>query len=129
MYLETEVQSVECTLRHLTGRYETQFLDCYLCGRSHPANAKKCHPCHNKDLYNNYCTADSRVADYFRILSDAGLWPTVVPFQEYSVSNLALRISRVKLYTYHRCGVGMCPLRQQLTNLMQRVRDKVSGII
>lgn len=92
-YLHSEVQSVENLLRNCRACYEIQGLDCFLCGRLHPAQAKKCHPCNNAELHSKHCTVDSRVAGYFVALRQAELWPTVVPFRKYSVSDLAFRIS------------------------------------
>ena len=74
-YLHSEVQSVENLLRNCRACYEIQGLDCFLCGRSHPAQAKKCHPCNNAELHSKHCTVDSRVAGYFATLRQAELWP------------------------------------------------------
>lgn len=128
MYLHIEVQSVEGLLRNCRAGYVIQGLDCLLCGRSHPAQAKKCHPCKNSELHSKYCTVDSRVAGYFATLRHAELWPTVVPFQKYSVSDLAFRISCANNNLRHSCGAWRCPLKQELEKLDQKVQKTVNGI-
>lgn len=128
MYLHNEVQSVEGLLRNCRACYEIQGLDCFLCGRSHPAQAKKCHPCKNAELHSKHCTVDSRVAGYFATLRQAELWPTVVTFRKYSVSDLAFRISCANNNLRHSCGAWRCPLKQELKKLDQKVQKTVNGI-
>ena len=128
MYLHYEVQSVEGYLRKCRVCYEIQGLGCFLCGRSHPAQAKKCHPCNNAELHSKHCTVDSRVAGYFATLRQAELWPTVVPFRRNSVSDLAFRISCANNDLRHSCGAWICPLKQELEKLDQRVQKPIKGI-
>lgn len=122
MYLHSEVQSVEGLLRNSRVCYEVQGLDYFLCGQSCPAQAKKCHPCNNAELHYKHCTVDSRVAG-----RQAKLWPTVVPFWKYSVTDLAFRISCANNNLRHSCGAWICPLKQELEKLDQRVQKTIKG--
>jgi ribosomal protein L40E len=120
--LEVELQSVELSLRNSSRCYETSQLLCIDCGRTLPGQAKKCHPCHNTELPQRYCTSDTRVADYFAILRRVELWPTAKRFGTYSVSDTAFRFTCAKTDLKHNCTAGInCPLLVNLNSLSERV--------
>lgn len=102
------------------------------CGRTHPTAAKKCHPCHNVDLYPKHCTSDYRVGEYFAALRKAEIWPSITPFQTCSASDLAFRISYAKKDLRHSCAAGhLCPLELELEMLEKKaykLLDKVTGL-
>lgn len=101
-----KVQHVEYCLRDHKRRHEMPGLECYICGRSHPAQVKKCHPCKNPELYLKYCTAEVRVARYFDILRRAQLWPLAL-FKIGSVSDIAFRIGHAHLLAWHGCEASL----------------------
>lgn len=52
-------------------------LICLKCGKNNFKGSKKCTSCRDPfSLEPWYCTDDIRVGKYFRLLSEAGLWPT-----------------------------------------------------
>lgn len=110
---------MELLLRNSPRCYETSQLLCIDCGRTLPAQAKKCHPCNNSELPQRYCTSETRIADYFAVLRKAELWPTAKPFGMCSVSDTA---SRFKADLKHSCAADTsCPLLVNLNSLSERV--------
>jgi hypothetical protein len=130
--LETELQDVESSLRLSTHCYETMHRMCTQCGRTLPEIARKCHPCHNSDLSAKFCTSETRIADYFAVLTKVGLWPTVQPFERFPVSNIIFRLGCAKLDLKHSCTAGTsCPLWVHLSDLVERARQiekSISGL-
>ena len=122
--LETELQDVESPLRLSLHCYETTHRMCTQCGRTLPEVAKKCHPCRNSDLSAKFCTSETRVASYFAMLQQVGLWPTVEPFRRFSVSSIISRLYRAQQDLKHTCTGGtFCPLRIHLSDLVERARQ------
>jgi ribosomal protein L40E len=129
--LHSELQLVESSLRqHKTG-YEMHRLVCMTCGRTHPMEAKKCHPCHNTTLYPKHCTSEMRISEYFAILTQEELWPTATPFNGCSVSDLAFRFTCTRKNLKHSCAaVDGCPLERYLARLCEkvvRVKESAKG--
>jgi hypothetical protein len=56
--------------------------------------ARKCHLYNNPTLYQKYCTFKSKVTDYFAILTKEELWPSITPFEVFSLSDLVLWLAR-----------------------------------
>ncbi|KAH8600089.1 hypothetical protein B0O99DRAFT_682550 [Bisporella sp. PMI_857] len=129
--LHTELQSVETKLRQNRTGFKMQLQSCVHCGRTPPAEAKRCHPCNNPDLYPKYCTGESRASDFFSILEKAKLWPSVKPFQACSLAELLARLESAKRDTSHSCMAGDgCPLKRELNGLYLQwhlVHEGVSG--
>jgi ribosomal protein L40E len=122
--LEALLQCTERALRQDLQCYSTYQLLCMGCGRSLPADAKKCHPCRNTDLLVKYCTQQTRVADYLDILSKANLWPTVTSFAESSVSGISSRFLCAKKDVKHSCEAGRsCPLLKILDLMTDRANE------
>jgi hypothetical protein len=120
--LKTELQSIELSLRSSSRCYETSLLFCTDCGRTLPGQAKKCHPCRNTELPQNYCTNETRIADYFVVLRKVELWPTTKPFRVCSVSDAASRFTHAKAELKHSCTASTsCPLLVNLDSLSNRV--------
>ncbi|KAE8136573.1 hypothetical protein BDV38DRAFT_249286 [Aspergillus pseudotamarii] len=123
--IHAELQAVEDLLRKSQKYYIMDGLVCPNCARTHPSEARKCHPCKNGDLITKYCNSDSRIAEYFAILGKANLWPSVEPFQSCSATEIALRISQSAQILRHSCQGLWCPLQSELNMLVR----KVNGII
>ncbi|KXH49186.1 hypothetical protein CSIM01_12133 [Colletotrichum simmondsii] len=85
---------------------------CLSCGRRHPSNAKLCHLCHNGTLYDDVCTKNSRVGEYFRILALQTLWPTtILTLDDATLSTISQRVNNLASRIPHTCSGGSnCPL-------------------
>ncbi|KAK5994309.1 hypothetical protein PT974_04782 [Cladobotryum mycophilum] len=124
--MHQELQRVEEKLRENHHGYSMPGVMCMNCGRTHPDNAKKCHPCNNTVLYEKHCTSEYRVADYFAILKRAGLWPSIVPFKKFSATSIALMLTSARIEHKHQCEAEeVCPLRREL----ERVDGRVTGVL
>jgi hypothetical protein len=65
------------------------------------------------------CTAEFRIAEYFAIIRDEKLWPTLKPFKTESISEIVSRIARVSGFDNHNCLEKQeCPLLQRLRGLL-----------
>ncbi|KAL5401418.1 hypothetical protein PMIN03_011532 [Paraphaeosphaeria minitans] len=121
--LEAEVQNIENTLRLSLRSYETFQRMCTACGRTLPEQAKKCHRCQVFDLPLKYCERDTRIADYFAILRQVELWPTLRPFGNCSISDIMFRIICAQTDVNHACSAGLsCPLLVNLGILTEKAR-------
>lgn len=119
-------------LREYRRSYAIERCACEICGRLHPLDAKKCHPCNNKDLKRKECTKESRIAEYFHVLRQVELWPSVEPFKTCSVKDVVFRFSCTEQDLRHQCAAGLdCPLRIVLQTQRERLRqtfDTVEGL-
>jgi len=83
-------------------------------------------------LQDEYCTSQTRIADYFAILARNGLWPSLEPFGERIVFELADRFARAMDDRKHQCHAGAdCPLRRALEGLshnVNRIVEDVEGV-
>jgi len=122
--LEAIVQCMELGLRDDTKVYDTWQLLCIECGRSLPSGARKCHPCDTTELQRRLCTHETRVAEYFSILSKVDLWPTVTSFAECSVFNVSSRFARARRVAKHICEAEhSCPLHTTLNLMIAKVSE------
>lgn len=127
--MHCDLESIEGSLRNYSIGYVIQGLVCMGCGRTHPALAKKCHPCHNTELFVKYCTTDHRVAEYFVALRKAELWPSPNPFQTCAASDLAFRMACAKTDLRHNCAAGYsCPLQLELAALERTARANLHRV-
>lgn len=123
--LHLELQSVESLLRQ-GGGFAMNSRLCTDCGRRLPATAKKCHPCYCSTLQDEYCTSQTRIAEYFAVLSKCELWPSLGPFQKCTVLELVERFDCLKEDNQHQCSVKLdCPLARAL----ERLKAKVDRIV
>ena len=117
--LHTALQSVESSLRQNKAGYDIQRVVCMSCGRVHPM--KKWHPCNNAVLHQKHCTSDTRLAEYFAILAQV-LWPSITPFNLYSVLDFITRFDCTMSDLRHSCAAGSrCPLETGLRDLSCKV--------
>ena len=131
--LHLELQGVEARLRIDDQCYAmTTMRLCMSCGRKHPGTAKKCHPCKSSTLYHEHCTTQSRIAEYFAVMSRSHLWPSVAPFKQCSVYDLVGRFASARKDRKHTCDAGsQCPLHRELESLYERVKgivDHAKGV-
>lgn len=127
--MHCDLQSIEGSLRKHSKGYVIQGLVCMSCGRTHPALAKKCHPCRNNELFPKYCTTDYRVAEYFMALRKAELWPSPNPFQTLAASDLAYRMACAKRDLRHDCAAGyLCPLGVELAALEKMAHANLNRV-
>lgn len=118
------MQCMERLLRENLRCYDTWQLLCIECGRNLPGEAKKCHPCRNTQLVAVYCTAQTRVAQYFDVLRDLELWPTVGYFATCSVSQISLRFTSARDNVRHACeGGSYCPLLRTLSLMSDKAKE------
>lgn len=116
-----ELQNVERFLSDNQASYMFDVKVCMTCGETY-ASSSSPYSYHGSKLIPNYCTTEHRIAKYFAVLRESGLWPSLEPFQSCSAEEIASRITlardRVK---GHNCQGGHCPLKQGLGNLVKRV--------
>ncbi|ROT35416.1 hypothetical protein SODALDRAFT_284129 [Sodiomyces alkalinus F11] len=112
--------------------YEMAGRVCDQCGRKHPETAKKCHPCGTSEIHKVYCTSQSRVAEYFILLRQNNLWPSVTRFRDSAAATLAAQFGTAASACRHQCSAGSeCPLRTMLDRVsreMNRVLDNIQGV-
>ncbi|KAK1993388.1 hypothetical protein LX36DRAFT_537932, partial [Colletotrichum falcatum] len=90
--LHTEIQKVEGVLQRDTAAYKQDSMLCCDCGRLLPCGAKQCRPCGNKNPHATFCTAQTRVAEYFKVLRQNDLWPSVVPFGSQTITTIGNKL-------------------------------------
>lgn len=95
---------------------------CVSCGRM-GRSVEECPSCHVEMIRRTaYCTAEYRVAEYFKLLKDCELWPSIQPFSICTLSDLSGRFARTLKSCKHRCAADVsCPLREQLRRLNELV--------
>lgn len=127
-----KIERIECSLRHKTNMYLMHQMECIHCGRRHPQNAKRCHPCHNDDLRQRYCVDETRIADFCLILREAWLFGVEERFDSLSVASIIGRLSITSKTLKHSCDAeDNCPLKVELRNLLKdivQLRDIASGM-
>lgn len=131
--IRCRIEDVDAVLKSQTWMYTMSQMECILCGRAHPAGAKRCRPCNNNtDLRQRYCSSDTRVADYIAILRQQQLWGNAKPLETLSATELVSRVSQAQTLPRHYCNAGRgCPLIMQLHDLASdvcRIRDDVTGL-
>ena len=90
-------------------------MECGLCARRHPLDAKKCHPCNNTDLRQLYCTCALRVSVYMEVLRKEELWGTSAPLESLAATEIRSRMSCAHTDVKHNCDAGLsCPLIIQI---------------
>lgn len=109
-----------------------QCLICMNCGRTPPVEVKKCHPCNNAILFLKYCTSEAPIAEYFAILTQNELQPSIMPFESCSITDLAFRFDCASRDLKHSCAAGgRCPLEVQpkgLRNKVLRIKESIIGL-
>ncbi|KXH45563.1 hypothetical protein CNYM01_07737 [Colletotrichum nymphaeae SA-01] len=109
----SHIWSFEGLLDTQSEGYITDKRLCLSCGRRHPSNAKLCHLCLNGTLYDDVCTKNSRVGEYFRILALQTLWPTnnILNPDDATLSTISQRVNDLASRIPHTCSGGSkCPL-------------------
>lgn len=111
--------------------YAMKYMECMICGRRHPQDAKKCHTCGNGQLRRQYCTSELRVSEYIAQLRRVKLWGHYEPRQSLSVYRLVRRVERDYSDAKHLCAGGRdYPLKTQLASVtvsLRRFRDDCRG--
>ncbi|KAK2601537.1 hypothetical protein QQS21_004922 [Conoideocrella luteorostrata] len=125
-----EVESVEGSLRDAPGGFLMQRQYCLTCEGFHPANARQCYPGDNEDPYDEMCTNQGRIAEYFDILRRRHLWPTRSAFRYRSIAELVTAIGNMESETEkHKCAGGLsCPLITEIRLLYIKVKNRVENI-
>ncbi|KAK1716628.1 hypothetical protein BDP67DRAFT_510273 [Colletotrichum lupini] len=97
---------------------------CLSYGRRHPSNAKLCHLCLNATLYDDVCTKNSRVGEYFRILALQTLWPTTIwTSDDATLSTISQRVNNLASRIPHTCSGGSkCPLIVHISALQGHLK-------
>ncbi|KAF1817816.1 uncharacterized protein K489DRAFT_385492 [Dissoconium aciculare CBS 342.82] len=107
-----------------------KYVECLNCGRRHPAGAQKCHPCHGfSELRTLYCTSELRVAEYFVLLRQAGLWGHEAFHSSESFMDILARLESAKRGLKHQCDAGSdCPLRRQVDCILRDFHDRSNNL-
>ncbi|KAK2005372.1 hypothetical protein LZ32DRAFT_513826, partial [Colletotrichum eremochloae] len=98
--LHIEIQKIEGVLQSDTAAYKQDSLLCCDCGRLLPCGAGQCRPCRNKNPHATFCTAQTRVAEYFNILRRNELWPSVAPFGNQTITRISNQLSRLCVFNH-----------------------------
>lgn len=126
--MKKKIEGVESNLRQKSKMYLMHQMECICCGRRHPQNAKKCHPCNNDDLRQRYCTDETRIADFCLILREAWLFGVEERFDSLSVASVVERLSFACKSFKHSCDAeDSCPLKVELRNLLRDVSQLQSS--
>lgn len=108
------------------------YMECPLCGRKHPQDAKKCHPCSNTQLRQRFCSEETRVADFILALRQVWLFGVDDDFHSLSINDLVTRIASVSRDSKHVCAADVsCPLKKELHDLSRachEIRDNAKGM-
>ena len=117
---KSRIEEAEANLRHGTKMHRMSNMECALCGRRHPSNARKCHPCSNDNLRQRYCADETRVAEYFAILRQNRLFGTGDHFASLSCAVITERLASTTNHVKHACsGADDCPLKKELQGLLK----------
>jgi predicted Zn-ribbon and HTH transcriptional regulator len=130
--VKKKIEGIESSLRQKNNMYLMHQMECIRCGRRHPQNAKRCHPCNNDDLRQRYCADETRIADFCSILREAWLFGVEERFDSLSVASIIERLSLTSKTLKHSCDAeDNCPLKVELRNLLKDIshlRDNASGM-
>ena len=125
--LQTIIQNVERTLHNQTADHSVTGRYCVACNGDNPENVRICRFCYTRGLQQKICTRESRIADYFEILSCARLWPSVDQYTACSMADILARIRAAVEDRRHQCGAGKaCPLRCEIQNLADSVQNRMA---
>lgn len=106
------IEDAEAHIRTRSTTYEMKYVECHLCARRHPLDAKKCHSCRNTELRQLYCTPELRISSYMEVLRRAGLWGSSTPLESLAAADIQLRMIRAGNDMKHICEAGQeCPLK------------------
>lgn len=136
------MQSVEASLRVDKSLFSRSWFICGTCGAGGDSDQNNRNVTHaagctqakfpNYRLGMQYCTAETRIAEYFETIRRLGLWPTARPFRSQPIADIISRIDRISEDENHRCRVERgCPLLQNLERLLLAVRkidESIKGL-
>ena len=116
--IESDMINGEMTVRRPQRGYSTVVRYCHSCTRVFRPEYQSttCLYCPQVNLFVRFCSPEHRVSEYFSSLRRFGLWPTLDPFQNCSVSEITSRVSATRNYIQkHECQAGhRCPLKMHL---------------
>jgi predicted Zn-ribbon and HTH transcriptional regulator len=107
--VKKKMEGIEFSLRQKNKMYLMHQMECIRCGRRHPQNAKRCHPCNNDDLRQRYCADKTRIADFCLILREAWLFGVEERVDSLSVASIIERLSFTCKTLKHSCGAEKQP--------------------
>lgn len=130
--IREKIERVEGNLRKQGPMHPMPHMECPLCGRRHPQDAKKCHPCDNTQLQQRFCSEETRVADFILALRQVWLFGVDEDFHSLSIKDLVTRVSCANQNSKHGCAADVgCPLKKELQNLSKacsEIRDNAKGM-
>lgn len=117
--LRTTILSVDKTLQQRSKGYNIRNqLICPQCDIVFTDGKKKKECACGKFAIERCCTVELRVAEYFALLRQHGLYPPEEPFSTLSVRQVCDKIEDMVLHNNHRCdGHYTCPLVVALDKL------------
>ncbi|KAK7953527.1 hypothetical protein PG988_014221 [Apiospora saccharicola] len=122
--LHRQLQMSEGILRTTKGYFAIKKLQWVCTSCEHREERRRiCQLCSRELVHQERtCTTEYRVSEYFRILRNCELWPSIDPFSTCTLSELSARISRAHKVCKHRCEADQsCPLRERLKQLWDHV--------
>lgn len=117
-----ELQSMDLVLR---GVYKSATM-CQNCNEPTLSNIERCPYCNRK---RKLCTEEHRLAEYLSMLRKKGLWPSITPFQTFSVKTLANSIKSLGTNITPSCEEGRgCPVVSALKGLEERIDGIIGNV-
>ena len=98
---------------------------CTRCDSTYPAGKMFCTNCPAERL-ERVCTRALRVTHYFKELRDCGLWPSLGPFENFSVAEIERRILQMKNKCSHQCDGSPCSLRLHVDKLVDAIEQAIA---
>lgn len=130
--LQKRLENGEGVLREDKSVYRMSSVICGSCGRKHPGDTKKCHSCNPQELFEEYCSPETRAGTYFNALRHAALWPFTECLHNTSIRDISSRPTRILKDPRHDCTAKLsCPLKVQYQGLLddlKKIADGVSGL-
>lgn len=119
--LRTAILSVDKTLQQRSKGYNIpDQLICPQCDLVFTGRKRKKECACGRFAIERFCTVELRVAEYFALLRQHGLYPPEEPFSTLSVRQVCDKIEGMVLHNNHNCDGGFaCPLLMALFKLRE----------
>ncbi|KAJ9208080.1 hypothetical protein DTO021D3_6823 [Paecilomyces variotii] len=120
-----ELQSMDLVLRGTKPVWKGTTM-CPSCSKAVVTDLERCPYCNRK---RKLCTEEHRLAEYVSMLRKKGLWPSITPFQTFSVKPLANSIKSLGTNITPSCEEGRgCPVVSALKGLEERIDGIIGNV-
>ncbi|KAJ9195795.1 hypothetical protein DTO164E3_6630 [Paecilomyces variotii] len=120
-----ELQSMDLVLRGTKPVWKGTTM-CPSCSKAVVPDLERCPYCNRK---RKLCTEEHRLAEYVSMLRKKGLWPSITPFQTFSVKPLANSIKSLGTNITPSCEEGRgCPVVSALKGLEERIDGIIGNV-